>query len=66
MRAIFYEKATVTLRPTAKGTKEIGEEHEMYAMKYLLNKPVTSFKVRIAFCVWYRLFYFLMYSFITN
>jgi len=44
VRAIFYEKATVTLRPTAKGTKEIGEEHEMYAMKYLHNKPVTSFK----------------------
>ena len=44
VREIFQEKAKVSCKPTLKGRKEIGEDHEMYTMKYLGIKPLKEFK----------------------
>ena len=44
VREIFQEKAKVSCRPTEKGVKEIGEDHEIYTMKYLGNKPMREFR----------------------
>ena len=44
VREIFQEKAKVSSRPTLKGIKEIGEDHENFTMKYLGNKPIRDFK----------------------
>ena len=44
VRELFQEKAKISCRPTPKGVKEIGEDHEIYTMKYLGNKPVREFK----------------------
>ncbi len=41
-REIFYDRATINVRPTKKGMKEIGEDHDIYTMKYLRNKPIRS------------------------
>ncbi|KAH7639804.1 transcription elongation factor spt6-like protein [Dermatophagoides farinae] len=43
VRQMFYERATVTVKPTKKGQKEIDESHACYTMKYLRNKPISSF-----------------------
>ncbi|KAH9493338.1 Transcription elongation factor SPT6 [Dermatophagoides farinae] len=43
VRQMFYERATITVRPTKKGKKEIDESHSCYALKYLRNKPISSF-----------------------
>nr|XP_027201261.1 transcription elongation factor SPT6-like [Dermatophagoides pteronyssinus] len=43
VRQMFYERATVTVRPTKKGKKEIDESHQCYSMKYLKQKPISSF-----------------------
>jgi len=43
VRQVFYERAKVTSRPTKKGMKEIDESHSCYPMKYLKNKPISSF-----------------------
>ena len=44
VREIFQDRATVTVRPTAQGIKEIGEDHDVYTMKYLKDKPVKDFR----------------------
>lgn len=38
----MYERATINIRPTKKGLKEIDESHDCYAMKYVSEKPVSS------------------------
>ncbi|TRY62957.1 hypothetical protein TCAL_10880 [Tigriopus californicus] len=43
-RDAFFERATITARPTKKGIKDIDEDHECYAMKYLKDKPVRDLK----------------------
>jgi len=43
VREIFQERATISVRPTLKGVKEIGEDHEIYTMKYLKDKPIKEF-----------------------
>lgn len=42
VREIYFERATITVVPTKQGQKEIDEQHPMYAMKYLKNKPVRE------------------------
>ena len=42
VREAFFERAKLTVRPTKKGMKEIDENHDCYAMKYLTDKPVNS------------------------
>ena len=44
VREIFQERAAITVRPTAKGIKDIGEDHEIFTMKYLKDKPIKEFK----------------------
>lgn len=44
VREIFYERAKVCVRPTKKGLKEIDEFHPCFTLKYLKNKPVSTFK----------------------
>lgn len=41
-REVFYERATINVKPTKKGMKEIGEDHDIYSMKYLKDKPVRN------------------------
>jgi len=43
VREAFHERSVVTIKPTKRGMKEIGEDHELYAMKYLNAKPVRAF-----------------------
>lgn len=43
VRQVFYERAKVNARPTKKGKKEIDELHPCYSLKYLINKPISSF-----------------------
>ena len=55
LKWLIQERAMVTIKPTKKGLKEIGEEHELYTMKYLRQKPVRTFqagvyKVPFQFC----------------
>merc|ERR550534_2037443 len=33
VREVFQERATISVRPTLKGVKEIGEDHEIFTMK---------------------------------
>lgn len=42
VRDIYMERAKLSIRPTKKGMKEIDENHPIYAMKYLQNKPVRD------------------------
>ena len=44
IREVFHDKATITVRPTPKGIKEIGEDHELFLMKYLKDKPIREVK----------------------
>ena len=44
VREVFQERATITVRPTSKGIKDIGEDHEIFTMKYLKDKPIKDFK----------------------
>ena len=44
VREIFQERATITVKPTSKGIKDIGEDHEIFTMKYLKDKPIKDFK----------------------
>ena len=44
VREAFYERATITVKPTKKGMKEIDENHECYALKYLKDKPIQTLK----------------------
>lgn len=42
VREMYMERAKITVRPTKKGIKEIDENHMVYGMKYLKNKPVRD------------------------
>ena len=44
IRDVFQEKATLSSKPTQKGIKEIGEDHELFTMKYLKDKPIKEIK----------------------
>lgn len=43
VRQIFNERAKVNSKPTKKGMKEIDESHYCYQLKYLKDKPISSF-----------------------
>ncbi|OTF70728.1 hypothetical protein BLA29_013804, partial [Euroglyphus maynei] len=43
IRQMFYERATITVKPTKKGKKEIDESHSCYSLKYLRKKPISTF-----------------------
>lgn len=40
VREMYMERAKRSIKPTKKGIKEIDENHPIYRMKYLKNKPV--------------------------
>lgn len=42
VREIYVERAKITVRPTKKGIKEIDENHPIFPMKYLKDKPVNQ------------------------
>ncbi|XP_012270306.1 transcription elongation factor SPT6 [Orussus abietinus] len=42
VREMYMERARVSVRPTKKGAKEIDENHPVYPMKYLKDKPVRD------------------------
>ncbi|XP_045772397.1 transcription elongation factor SPT6 [Maniola jurtina] len=42
LRDALRERATISVRPTARGMKEIDESHACYSMKYLKKKPVRD------------------------
>ncbi|XP_034831769.1 transcription elongation factor SPT6 [Maniola hyperantus] len=42
LRDALRERATISVRPTARGLKEIDESHACYSMKYLKKKPVRD------------------------
>ncbi|XP_012233466.2 transcription elongation factor SPT6 isoform X2 [Linepithema humile] len=42
VREMYMERAKVSVKPTKKGTKEIDENHPIYTMKYLKDKPVRD------------------------
>ena len=42
VREMYMERAKITVRPTKKGIKEIDENHRIYTMKYLKDKPVRD------------------------
>ena len=39
---IFQERATISVRPSPKVSKEIGEDLEIFSMKYVKDKPVSK------------------------
>ena len=42
VREMYMEKAKISVRPTKTGAKEIDENHPLYAIKYLKDKPVRD------------------------
>ncbi|XP_031627743.1 transcription elongation factor SPT6 isoform X2 [Contarinia nasturtii] len=42
VREVYYERAKISVNPTKQGQKEVDENHAVYAMKYLKNKPVRD------------------------
>ncbi|XP_014252442.1 transcription elongation factor SPT6 [Cimex lectularius] len=42
MRTTFFERATINVKPTKKGSKEIDENHPCYSLKYIKGKPVRD------------------------
>ena len=44
IREVFQEKATLSSKPTQKGLKEIGEDHDLFTMKYIKDKPIKEIK----------------------
>ncbi|XP_014483387.1 PREDICTED: transcription elongation factor SPT6 isoform X1 [Dinoponera quadriceps] len=42
VREMYMERAKISITPTKKGVKEIDENHPIYAMKYLKDKPVRD------------------------
>ncbi|XP_028156739.1 transcription elongation factor SPT6 [Ostrinia furnacalis] len=42
LRDALRERATLTVRPTARGMKEIDENHPCFGLKYLKKKPVRD------------------------
>ena len=43
VRDMYMERAKISVKPTKRGIKEIDENHPVYSMKYLKNKPVRDF-----------------------
>ena len=41
-REAFYERATLSVKPTKQGLKVIDELHDCYSLKYLKDKPVRT------------------------
>lgn len=44
VRKIYREKAKISVRPTKKGIKLIDENHDIFTMKYLKDKPIRDLK----------------------
>ncbi|XP_034935114.1 transcription elongation factor SPT6-like [Chelonus insularis] len=44
MREMYMERAKLSVKPTKKGMKEIDENHSIYTMKYLKDKPIREFQ----------------------
>ncbi|XP_034949711.1 transcription elongation factor SPT6 [Chelonus insularis] len=42
VREMYMERAKLSVKPTKKGIKEIDENHPIYTMKYLKDKPVRD------------------------
>lgn len=42
VRENYFERAKVSVAPTKQGLKEIDEQHPLYTMKYLKDKPVRD------------------------
>ncbi|XP_025986196.2 LOW QUALITY PROTEIN: transcription elongation factor SPT6 [Solenopsis invicta] len=42
VREMYMERAKISVKPTKKGIKEIDENHPIYTMKYLKDKPVRD------------------------
>lgn len=42
VRKMYKEKAKISVRPTKKGIKLIDENHPIWTMKYLKDKPVRD------------------------
>ncbi|XP_068086670.1 transcription elongation factor SPT6 [Anabrus simplex] len=42
VRETYFERAKISVRPTKKGIKFIDENHYLYSMKYIKNKPVRD------------------------
>lgn len=42
VRETYFERAKVSIVPTKQGLKEIDENHPIYGMKYMKNKPVRE------------------------
>ena len=42
VREMYMERAKISIKPTKKGIKEIDENHPVYGMKYLKDKPVRD------------------------
>lgn len=42
VREMYMERAKLTIKPTKTGLKDIDENHPIYAMKYLKDKPVRD------------------------
>lgn len=42
LRKMYYERAMLTIYPTKSGLVEIDENHALYPMKYVINKPISS------------------------
>ncbi|XP_012145851.2 transcription elongation factor SPT6 isoform X1 [Megachile rotundata] len=42
VREMYMERAKISVKPTKKGIKEIDENHPIYGMKYLKDKPVRD------------------------
>ena len=40
LREVYFERARVTVKPTPKGTKLIDEQHGLYSLKFVKDKPV--------------------------
>lgn len=42
VREAFYERARIDITPTKQGVKEIDENHTLYSMKFIKDKPVRD------------------------
>ena len=40
VREVYYERARISVKPTPQATKVIDEQHSLYSMKYIKDKPV--------------------------
>ncbi|KAK2711056.1 hypothetical protein QYM36_012282 [Artemia franciscana] len=42
VRKVFYERASINVAPTKDGIKAIDENHPLYALKYVKDKPIRT------------------------